>query len=322
MSGLKRMALVLLAVAVAAGCGKAEKAGDEAATEVAEAGPDTLAGTRKLSELDREEYVPTQKPTSRISPAVRDTLRRLKKRHRINRDEYWDGDGGVLANDYMEVWYPEGRTTVTHAMRVFNILMPARHKLRTYFGTGPDERVVINCPPDLKAYKTRTGREWWYYAEISGDTLTFQPIFVLVKRGLDNVALPHEYFQWAIGKMSRHGAPRWLEEGYASYLSGEEKILESQMLEFPDGADAMEPGLLETILDSEDTKKETRIAYYRSYRMVKKLVDTYGEDSLKEAVNLLGQGHTVDDAFRGAFGNGYEDVLRVAADYSIHLDMP
>ncbi len=318
MSAPIRMVLALCVLAAAAGCTRTGEQKDESAGTP----QDTVVATRKLSEMDPEQYIPRDRATIGITPAIRDTLRRLKEHHRINRDETWKGEGGVLANDYMEVWYPEGRTAVTHGMRVFNVLMPALYKFKAYFGRTPDERLVINCSPHLKAYKQRTGREWWYYSHISGDTLTFQPVFVLVKRKIDGVAMPHEYFQWAIQKLSRYGAPRWLEEGIASYLAGEEDLLVAQMLEFPDATQEMSPGRIEAILDTEEKRKESRIAYYRSYRMVTKIVDTYGDDKLKQAVNLLGQGHGLDDAFKGAFGASYDEVVRVAADYSIELLLP
>ena len=318
MSGPIRRVLALCVAAAVVGCSGAEETKDD----LGSTSPDTVVATRKVSEMDPEQYIPPDRATIGITPAIRDTLRRLKKHHRINRDEAWKGEGGVLANDYMEVWYPEGRTAVTHAMRVFNVVMPALYKFKAYYGRTPDERLVINCAPHLKAYKQQTGREWWYYSHISGDTLTFQPIFVLVKRQIDGVAMTHEYFQWAIQKLSRYGAPRWLEEGFASYFSGEEDILVAQMLEFPDATQEMTPRRIEAILDTEETRKESRIAYYRSYRMVTKIVDTYGDDRLKKAVNLLGQGHRLDDAFKGAFGVGYDEVVRVATDYSIELPYP
>ena len=337
MSGLTRMVVVVCTFAVVAGCTGSDEATNEVTNEVttatnevtdhtthdhASTRRDTTGGSRKVSEMDRSRYVPRPSPAGGLTPAIRDTLRRLKKRHLIHRDEYWDEEGGVLANDHLEVWYPAGRTTVTHAIRVFNVLMPARHKLKTYFGTVPEERPVISFPPDLKVYKQTTGREWWYYSEISGDSITFQPIFVMVKRGIDGVAMPHEYFQWAIQKMSRYGAPRWLEEGFASYLSAEGGILEEQMFEFPGVSAEMKPDRIELILGGEESREESRIAYYRSYRMVKQLVETYGDDKLKEAITLLGEGRTLDEAFRGAFGGGYDDVLRVASEYSIVLEKP
>ncbi|MEJ2722840.1 MAG: hypothetical protein P8181_17140, partial [bacterium] len=66
-------------------------------------------------------------------------------------------------------------------------------------------------------------------------------------------------------------------------------------------------------------RRESRIAYYRSYRMVKKLVDTYGADKVKDAVLLIGRGNTLDDAFRAAFGAGYDEVLKIASDYEVDL---
>ena len=63
-----------------------------------------------------------------LSETILDTLRRLKKTHNVTRDEQWPGQGGVLGNDFFEVWYPEGVTMITHGMRVVDDMMHARAK--------------------------------------------------------------------------------------------------------------------------------------------------------------------------------------------------
>ena len=52
----------------------------------------------------------------RVPQNVADSLRVLKKRYEITRDEYWLNKGGVLANEHYELWYPPGPVTVTHGM--------------------------------------------------------------------------------------------------------------------------------------------------------------------------------------------------------------
>lgn len=298
---------VCLGVALA-GCG------GEKESEPVDTAQSTPGGTAD----DRQ--VPQPLPLSGISQEVVDTLRVLKTRFNISRDEYWRKTGGVLANDYFEVWYPPGRTTVTHAIRIFQQLVPARARLETEFQEVPVDPLVIYLTPDEEMYKKDTGREWWYYAVIKGDTITYSPLYPLVKRGIIDVAIDHEYYQWAIGKLSRGGAPRWLEEGLASHLCGEGDLLYSQIREFPDRTRSMRPSEIEGVLAEEATRGESRVAYYLSYRMVKKLADEYGEDKLRAVVLMLGRGYPLDETFETVFGMKYEEAVTFASDYEIEIN--
>jgi hypothetical protein len=287
-------------------------------TQVAQTEEQTAATDDRQPQGDgRPNYIPPANPYGRLGPAAMDTLRMLKKKHGISRDEYWENKGGVLANDYFEVWYPVGRMAVSHGMRVFNEIMPARETFEAFFGRVPQERVVIRLPSYLEQYKAWTGREWWFYSDIRADTLTLQPIFILVKRGLAHIAVPHEYHQWAIGRMTNYGAPRWLEEGIASYLAKEGKLLAGQILEFPEEARVMSPAQVEDILVKEETRQDSRIAYYHSFRMVKGIVDRYGEDKLKAMVLALADGQSLDEACQKAFNVSEKEMLGLVADHKL-----
>jgi hypothetical protein len=297
---------VVFALAVTAGCG------DKKEPEVAR-----TAGRADTSKTEFQ--YPPENPLFKVQGSILDSLRVKKKRFDIIRDEYWEGEGGVLANRYFEVWYPEGQTTVTHAMYVFEELMPARKKLEEYFGEAPADLFVIRNTLEIDVYKRLTGREWWYYSELKGDTAVFVPVYTLYKRGISPVAVPHEYYQWAVRKMTRYGAPRWLEEGIASRLSNEGALLLDQLYEFGNENLSMPPERIETVLQGEEDRRDSRIAYYNSYRMVERLVEKFGEEKLKRSVVLIGQGNTLDQAFTAAFGTDYNTVLKEASDYTIVL---
>ncbi len=304
----------MFVLAVAAGCGGEKKQAEAPQTS---GGQIQAEGSGTAVDSGAGEYGPRRLPT--IRGATLDSLRVMKKRFHITLDKYWEDQGGVLGNEYVEVWYPAGRVTVTHGMYVFEELMPARRKFEEFFGQAPRELLVIRCSTDLDAYRRDTGREWWYYSEIKGDSMTLAPVYILSKRGISSVALPHEYYQWAIRKITRGGAPRWLEEGLASYLVGEEELLLNQMYEFKDTDVTMTPEKIETVLQGEEDRRESRIAYYRSYRMVKQLIDTYGRDRSKQAVMLVGMGKTLDQAFREAVDKDYNAVLHDATQYTVDL---
>ncbi len=300
--------LVLTAAAALASCGNKEKH----EPEVAQKGE----SPQRVGPISNEA---PDRPGGKIQGPAMDRLRLLKKEFGLTRDQYWKDEGGVLANEFFEVWYPVGWSTVTHGMYVFELFMPARDIVKSLFGKAPDELLVVHVPADLEAYKELTGREWWCYSEIRGDTLTFGPVEVLFRRGISHLAVPHEYYQWAIGKITHHAAPRWLEEGIASYLVGEEGLLVNQAREFQRGDITMTPEKIEEVLEGEQDRRESRIAYFRAYFMVKKLVDTYGEETLGEAVRLMGTGHTLDEAFMATFNKDYNGILEIATDYTVDL---
>ena len=298
---------VVFAFAVAAGCG-----GDKKEPEVAQ----TMSG----EDPNKTEFqYPPANPKFKLQGGILDSLRVKKKRFGITREEYWEGKGGVLANDYFEVWYPEGRVTVTHGMYVFEELMPARKKVEEYTGEAPADLFVIRITPEIDVYKRLTGREWWYYSDLKGDTAVFVPVYTLYKRGISPVAIPHEYYQWVVRKITRYGAPRWLEEGIASRLSNEGALLLDQLYEFGNEDLSMPPDRIETVLQGEEDRRDSRVAYYNCYRMVERLAEKFGEENLKRSIVLIGQGKTLDQAFTEAFGADYNTVLKEASNFKIVL---
>jgi hypothetical protein len=298
---------VALTLAVLAGCG-----GDKKQPEVAQ--------TTEGSNPNKTDFnYPTQNTLFKLQGSALDSLRAQKKRFDITRDEYWEGEGGVLANKYFEVWYPAGQTTVTHGMYFFEELMPARQKLEKYFGQAPEELLVIRNTPEIDVYNRLTGREWWYYSDIKGDTATFVAVYTLYKRGISAIAVPHEYYQWAVRKLSRGGAPRWLEEGIASRLSNEGPLLLNQLYEFANENLEMTPERLDDVLQGEADRRDARIAYYHSYRMVERLAEKYGDAKIKDVVLLIGMGNTLDQAFTKAFGADYNTIVKQAMDYKVEL---
>ena len=253
----------------------------------------------------------------KIPPAIMDSLRVKKQRYQITRDAYWDDKGGVLENSYLEVWYPPGVTTVTHGMHVFEQIVLARQKVKDFFGVVPLWKLKVVCTPEMEDFKKITGRDWWQYSKIEDRQITYQPIYILYQRKLDVIAVQHEYFEWAVDRLSDNQLPRWIEEGLASYLSGEEKVLAAQLTEYPDANLEMPVEEIEKLLRTEKDRKLTRIAYYHAYRMVQTLIDKEGEFKLATLILRLGDGVNKDQAYSLVFNKPYADVLAEATDYSI-----
>lgn len=249
-------------------------------------------------ELDRE-----------LNDVELDSLKQVKIAYQINRDEYWDGYGGVLANDHLEVWYPDGKVNVTQGMAILKLAEQARARTQKVFGTVPAERAVIICAGDIDLYVASTGRQWWQYSRIVGDTISLQPPINLHTRGLLNVVGPREYYEWAIGKLSKGHAPRWIEEGFASYLAGEAPVLEDMRQDFGTQPLVMSTSAVESALKREKDRQETRRAYYNAYRTVEEIVRAHGENAMGRFVVLLGEKGKTDEASQAAFGADFDAVI-------------
>jgi hypothetical protein len=298
-------ATLLIGAVIVLGCGKSSE------------NQETPQTVHRETQSDRERTMPTRIYKARVyssgvdalPQSVRDSLRTHKKRLNITRDEQWPGQGGVLANEYFEVWYTEGPATITHAMRVMNDMTNARARFIDIFGQAPGDPLILVLPPDLDAYAAWTGREFWHYSNLRSDTMTVQPIHLLIKRGIARYAIPHEYFQWAVGRITGFGAPRWLEEGIGSYFAHEGDLLEDLIAEFP--KEAYNPTLeqLENALLGEISRQDSRIAYRTSNRMVAGLVEQFGEDKLVDLVLRLAEGFTMDEACQDVYAMNYKGVL-------------
>jgi len=202
-------ALLLVAIgAVAAGCGNDQSSEGGA--------PPDHAPLDRFGQVQEERQ---------LTQTEMDTLRSFKKRLRVTRDQYWDDRGGVLGNEWLTVWYPAGNLTPMHGMAVFDRVDRAREQARLLFGRVPAAMLTIVCSASMDSYGEETGREWWHYSRIEGDKIVLQPVATIAMRGLIEIVPAREYYEWTIGKLSERKAPRWVEEGFASLISGERDVV-------------------------------------------------------------------------------------------------
>jgi hypothetical protein len=60
----------------------------------------------------------------------------------------------------------------------------------------------------------------------------------------------------------------------------------------------------------EETKQDSRIAYYQAHRMVTQVVDEFGEDGLRGLVLAMGDGYDIEEACRMKLDVSYEELLQ------------
>lgn len=299
MSRSKPIIAVVVCAAFVWGCNKGEE-------QTQTAGPKGVPRYQVPADLDRN-----------LNPTELDSLRTMKASQGITRDEYWEDYGGVLANDVIEVWYPDGKVNILQGAAMFKHAVAARKKLQNVFGRVPERRAVIICSGNVEVYVWATGREWWTYSTIRGDTISLQAPIDLHTRGLLPVVGPREYFEWAIVQLTDGHAPRWLQEGLASYLAGEAAILEDMRQDFAAlGPIAIPPAETERVLAAEKERRESRRAAYNAYRMTEEIAKKHGEPALVAWVNALAQSTDLDATAQAAFGVGYQALLAEAMAWS------
>jgi len=291
-----RFLLCLLSAVLLAGCG----GGDDEADQ-----------RRALEQLSKENA------PAKLSEEVLDSLRVMKERFRITRDEYWDEKGGVLANEYFELWYPPGQVTVTHGMHAFGQLEAARKRFYRFFNDAAADRLTVICTESMPDFNDQTGVEWHVYSKIDGDKIYYQPIYILAQRQLGEVGVQRGYQEWAIDKISGGRSPRWLTQGLASLMSDEEWFLENQLTEFPDAEIKITLDQIDNGLKKKNDRMEYRIALYNAYRMVKRLAAKHGQEKLAGVVKSMGGGDDAKKSFEKVYGRPYKNVVAEAMDFKV-----
>jgi hypothetical protein len=123
-------------------------------------------------------------------------------------------------------------------------------------------------------FVARTGLPPWAAAATGKNKIELQPLSILKQRRILDSTLRHELAHALIDTLSTSQTPRWLSEGLAVYLTGEEKLLEPYRSEKPNA------GETERLLTAPKTPAEMRTAYANAYALVRDLIRTQGETTL------------------------------------------
>ena len=241
-----------------------------------------------------------------------DSLRSMKITHRVTRDEYWDKKGGVVANDRFEVWYSSRKIYVLQAMAVLKQMDMMADQVKKTFGKLPTEKLVVLTAPNLEVFQKATGKDWWNYASVKGDTVSMQTPMTLYMRGLLPVAARREYCRWALGHLTEGKAPQWVVWGMATYLGGERDVFRGQRKEYGTQPLRMDVGEINKVLEKENDRIPTRRAMYNAYLMVNQLVQANGMPSVAAFVLALPEEKDANAAAQRIFKKSYDEIVAQA----------
>ncbi len=280
-------AIVLLAgaLALSAGCG-GEKKEDSAANEEKFRIPDSL-----------------------LSPI---------ETYNLTIDDYHPVDGGLMANADIALYYPPKEISRFIAVRSFGEILDGYRKIRKEICRPAKGKVVIIGTKNFEEYAVITGKEWWYYASIKGDTIYSEPLSVLLKRldpitgkTLAEIGITQRMAQMALERLSGDRIPVWMKEAGASYMADERAVLRMQIHQFDKQLIGFSPSLdeLERAILAGDDMALSRSSYFFAYRMLENLLEKFEFSNVTRFARRLGEGASLDEASMAEFGMNYMEMI-------------
>jgi len=233
--------------------------------------------------------------------------------YQLTVDDYHVVRGGVMANAQIELHYPASEIARFIAVRNFGYAKAAYEKVAKEIGRPAAGKLVIigATGPEFDEYRVLTRKEWWYYGVVVGDTIIFQPLDIMMRRGIAEVGITQKIAQAALNRRSGGRIPLWLRESIASRVAGENDIITMQMEEFRRAGHSLvrSPEAVEIALAEASDREETRIAFYCSLRMLENLLGTHSMDNVLSFLDRLREGKTLDQSSQEAFGIGYNALI-------------
>ena len=272
----------MLAAALAAGCGRGSK--------------------------DRAKDEKLRVPDSLLTPIAG---------YRLTVDEYHPVNGGVMANEQIELRYPASEVARYLATKTFGLAKDGYDKVANEIGRPVEGKLVIIGSADLDEYRTLTRKEWWYYGYIKGDTIYFEPFDIMIKRRIADVGYAQRIAQVALNRRSGGRIPLWLREAIASRVAGEGAIIKMQSEEFRLGGQRIDfsPDEIEIAIAEGVDRYQSRISYYGAYRMLENLLAFGSMNDVYLFIDKLAAGASLDEASQAAFATSYGALLdRIRVD--------
>jgi hypothetical protein len=230
---------------------------------------------------------------------------------RLLRDDYHPVDGGVMADERIELHYPPSSIARYVALSSFDLARKAYDKVSKEIGKPSEGMLVLIGTADLEEYRFLTRKEWWYYGFVRGDTIYFEPLDIMLKRTIADEAITQKIAQAALLRRSNGRMPVWLREALASRIADEREIIMMQVEQFKLQGLSIDPPpeVVEESLTAAIVMADTRIAFGAAFRMLESLLESYEIEDIMKFIDALGAGGTLDEASRTAFGKDYASIL-------------
>lgn len=195
--------------------------------------------------------------------------------------------------------------------KLLDSLKDARKKSQDYFGRQFNTRVEVTIHPTAGDFSYATGLPWWQGAAWFKGGLHFQPPGKLIERGVLASTARHEYAHVALRDSVGGPIPVWLDEGFASYMSGEfDNEFKADKIKFK-WAGSLKS--LDVALQRPRDRSKLQQAYKASFAIVSFLHSRYGKAAMLKVFEGMSGGASLDEAVKNILKTNPETILKNCA---------
>ncbi len=234
--------------------------------------------------LDRARLAWKKAQQLQPSSAIQDRLKRLAAESSVEKKLASTG------NAYFDLRY-QAALSQTQADQLIAALMEARAKIGREFGFWPDRRMIVLVYTREGYAKVRRGPEW-SVGVYDGKIRVRYP-----QEGF-RATLVHEYTHAIVHSLARDNCPKWLNEGLAEFQESKVRQPSVELLRVAARSGQLIPlNQLNAALQDPDVQVAA-LAYQQSFSIVLYLADTSPFYRIKQVLEQLGAGATMESALK------------------------
>ena len=199
----------------------------------------------------------------------------------------------------------QGENT-NNAEKVLKTLSDSHLRLANEIGVTLSDTTSVYICPDEKTFTQFVGDNFpdWSVgvAAPSKNLIVIKSPNLLPNHADNSLIAVHELSHILLYKaVNQNHVPRWFNEGLAVYYSGEKAFASSSLI-----SKAL---ITKSIIDLKDIDKvlsflnnKAQLAYQESYLAILYLFEQFGKDQVKQIIFLMGEGKSLDQAFKETIG--------------------
>ena len=129
-----------------------------------------------------------------------------------------DDPDPIASSEHFELVYPASQEP--WVKQTLETLEQWRKELGAHAEILPP-RVRVETWGSVEEFIRATGQPGWMAATSDGQSIALQPLELLARKRILNQTLRHELTHLVVHRLRAKGVPRWFEEGWVLYLTGE-----------------------------------------------------------------------------------------------------
>jgi stage II sporulation protein D len=180
-----------------------------------------------------------------------------------------DDPDPIASSEHFELVYPTSQEP--WVKQTLDTLELWRKELGAHAEILPP-RVRVETLGSTGEFIRATGQPGWMAATSDGQSIALQPLELLARKRILNQTLRHELTHLVVHRLRAEGVPRWFEEGWVLYLTGERIEAAAATLKTTRE--------LETAISQPRSEVEMKAAYTQALERVRRLARRQGDAAL------------------------------------------